>query len=671
MMTIYRRTFCFRNGHYRQRCLWLLLLTLCAQPQYSWSNNTDPEDLFSLSLEELINLPALSVTSNQSESYIERPGIVSFITAEDIKTYGANNLLDLLRRLPNIEVPSLYLFRNNISSVRAQHSDATDTRILILLNGRPMRETYNGGVNSAIYDGFPLSSIQWIEVIRGPGSVLHGSGAFSSVINIVTKTASSTPSVDSTVSYGSFGTKILETSAAARWSELDISGGFKLHAMDGWEYAANDASRAEDFTPTPVYDEMDYGQNLWSATFRTAYQNFSLEYFESRNKTDILGTVPEWPEIESDQTRRFINAGYTHNLNQNWKADFNITYNRFDSFTGPENKTGSEDVLFELSLQGGITEELDLIIGGTTENISWYRNSDPKDDGSDNAQRSFAEFIYRPAEGLRLALGAQYNKAPGADSNTSPRAALTYKFLDKWGIKLLYGEAFRAATSLERFADIENTIEGKDDLNAETIKTSDLQVFYYERNLFTALTYYRSTEKDTIALDFSPVDTGGLITYKNGQEIEYHGVEWEFSWFITDNLTTTGSYSYQSNLDENDQQGTKLTPRHMIKAGISYKTDNGISIGLYDSYFDDYTKMSSAVVFNPDSSSYHHMSANLVFNLNKLANYHSEFNSSITLYADNMLESDPQYAPDVSRKDLNTLPIRSGRAFYLRYQLEM
>ena len=658
---------------YGKRGIWPLALILCMHAQSSWSENQtiDAEDLFSLTLEELVNLPVLSATSKQTENYTQIPGIVSYISSDDIQAYGANNLLDLLRRLPNVDAPSLYVFRNNMTSVRAQHSDSTDTRVLILLNGRPMRETYNGGVNSAIYDGFPLSSIGWIEVIRGPGSVLHGSGAFSSVINIVTKTASSAPRVDTTVSYGSFGTKILDASAAARWEGLDITGGIKLHNMDGWKYEANDASRNEDRTPAPVFDSMDYGQDLWSATFRAVYNNFSLEYFESRNKSDVLGTTPEWPMIESDLTRRFINAGYTHNFSQDWKADVNITYNRFDSFTGEENKTGSEDALLELTLMGAITEQLELIVGGTTENLSWYRNSDPKDDGSDNAQRSYAEIIYRPIEDLRLSLGAQYNKSPGANSNTSPRMAVTYKFLDHWGMKLLYGEAFRAAIQLERFVDIPDILVGKDDLNPETIKTTDLQLFYYNRDLLTALTYYRSTEKDTIALDFSPTLVGDPITYKNGDGVKYHGVEWEFNWYVSDNFTTTGSYSYQSNIDENDQQGSKLTPRHMIKLGVSYQTDNGVSIGLFNSYFEDYTKVSTADIFNPDSSSYHHMSANLVFDLNKLLDYRSDFNSKLSLYADNILESKPLYAPDVSRKDLNTLPIRSGKALYLRYQLEI
>ena len=50
-----------------------------------------------------------------------------------------------------------------------------------------MREVMEGGIKSEIYESFPINVIERIEVIRGPGSVLYGSQAFSGVINVVTK----------------------------------------------------------------------------------------------------------------------------------------------------------------------------------------------------------------------------------------------------------------------------------------------------------------------------------------------------------------------------------------------------------------------------------------------------------------------------------------------------
>ncbi|MBW2714055.1 MAG: TonB-dependent receptor plug domain-containing protein, partial [Deltaproteobacteria bacterium] len=246
----------------------LALAPALAEGPAKYEISTPVEELLELSIAELLRVPLLSATAKQAESYFDSPGIVSYITAEDISQMGANNLQDLLRRLPNVETPSLYLFRNNVTSVRGQQA-ITDTRVLVLLNGRPMRETFNGGVNSPIYDGFPLNLINWIEVIRGPGSVLHGSGAFSSVVNIVTKRATDKPTAKATLSYGSFGTKILDTSGSTTVSDVALSGGLKVFDMDGWRYKARDSAG--------VYDTTDYEQKAWAGTARADYQNFSLE----------------------------------------------------------------------------------------------------------------------------------------------------------------------------------------------------------------------------------------------------------------------------------------------------------------------------------------------------------------------------------------------------------
>ena len=58
--------------------------------------------------------------------------------------------------------------------------------MLILINSRPIREIQEGGNSSELLNTFPISIIEKIEVIRGPGSVLYGSDAFSGVINIIT-----------------------------------------------------------------------------------------------------------------------------------------------------------------------------------------------------------------------------------------------------------------------------------------------------------------------------------------------------------------------------------------------------------------------------------------------------------------------------------------------------
>ena len=59
--------------------------------------------------------------------------------------------------------------------------------VLLLINGRPVREVQEGGIKIEMLETFPVGVIERIEVVKAPGSVLYGSTAFSGVINVITE----------------------------------------------------------------------------------------------------------------------------------------------------------------------------------------------------------------------------------------------------------------------------------------------------------------------------------------------------------------------------------------------------------------------------------------------------------------------------------------------------
>jgi iron complex outermembrane receptor protein len=82
-----------------------------------------------------------------------------------------------VNRTPNSYSP-LYVVRGIVSAFTPQ--------ILMLQNGVPVTTAYIGNKGN-IWGGYPVEHIARIEIIRGPGSALYGSDAFSGVINIITK----------------------------------------------------------------------------------------------------------------------------------------------------------------------------------------------------------------------------------------------------------------------------------------------------------------------------------------------------------------------------------------------------------------------------------------------------------------------------------------------------
>ena len=62
-------------------------------------------------------------------------------------------------------------------------------RVLVLLDGQPTNDNWLGSSYVGYDARTDLEDIERIEVVRGPGSVLYGTNAFSGVINLVTRGA--------------------------------------------------------------------------------------------------------------------------------------------------------------------------------------------------------------------------------------------------------------------------------------------------------------------------------------------------------------------------------------------------------------------------------------------------------------------------------------------------
>ncbi len=170
-----------------------LALPLVTLASLSFSRSSlaqsQPDETFSGTADELLELEQLLVTtaSKSAERIADAPGVVSVISAEDIRNFGARNLLEVLDRAPATYGIGSYLYPQNVLSIRGDVLTHFDNHVLLLFDGRPVRESIYGGLNAAIYTSFPVEAIERIEVIRGPGSVLYGTNAYAGVVNVITK----------------------------------------------------------------------------------------------------------------------------------------------------------------------------------------------------------------------------------------------------------------------------------------------------------------------------------------------------------------------------------------------------------------------------------------------------------------------------------------------------
>jgi outer membrane receptor for ferrienterochelin and colicin len=134
-----------------------------------------------LPFEDLLQVEIRSA-GKREEQIREIPASVTILTREDIARYGWITFEELLRN-----VPGFYLLDNTEDRFIGIRG-AVGGGVQLLVNGiaqHPSLQKTLTGTEIARLD-IPVESIDRVEIIRGPMSVIYGNNAFQGVINVVT-----------------------------------------------------------------------------------------------------------------------------------------------------------------------------------------------------------------------------------------------------------------------------------------------------------------------------------------------------------------------------------------------------------------------------------------------------------------------------------------------------
>ncbi len=160
------------------------------------------------------------------------PASTTVIPASVVELQGANTIDGLLQQVPGIELQSSDAPGENIKvNFRGLTSGFQSKRVLVLQDGRRLNEQYQG---NAEFMTLPASHVERIEILRGPGSALYGSGAMGGVIHITTRRGSTPPQTALSASYGSFSTFSSTLRHAAEFGPLDYAFSAGYLETDGW-----------------------------------------------------------------------------------------------------------------------------------------------------------------------------------------------------------------------------------------------------------------------------------------------------------------------------------------------------------------------------------------------------------------------------------------------------
>jgi iron complex outermembrane receptor protein len=156
------------------------------------------DDLTNLGAEELFKIQVTSV-GRKAQQLSKAPAAVFVLTAEDIRRSGATSIPEALQLVPGLTVLRV---DGRVWIVSARGAARVNSEnMLVMIDGGSLYMPLFSGVMWEVID-LPVDQIAQIEVVRGPGAVMWGPNAVNGVINIITKKATDSLGLSTSVGAG-------------------------------------------------------------------------------------------------------------------------------------------------------------------------------------------------------------------------------------------------------------------------------------------------------------------------------------------------------------------------------------------------------------------------------------------------------------------------------------
>ncbi|HEY9047092.1 MAG TPA: TonB-dependent receptor plug domain-containing protein [Ohtaekwangia sp.] len=173
----------------------LLALSVWSLAATAQTPEKPSDDLYSLSLEELMNVP-INSASKKDETLFDAPLSSYTITRAEIDKAGSTSIMEALRLAPGVivreETNGVYDIHlrgfDNALRYTQQPFTKSDFTTLVMIDNRPV---FNNNLGGTFWESLPIDihDVERIEIVRGPSAPLFGPNAVTGVINIITRRA--------------------------------------------------------------------------------------------------------------------------------------------------------------------------------------------------------------------------------------------------------------------------------------------------------------------------------------------------------------------------------------------------------------------------------------------------------------------------------------------------
>lgn len=589
--------------------------------------------------EIILESSGVTVTASRREQLTSTtPVSLTVMTPRELESRNVFSLDDALRHVSGVQV------KGNQISIRGStgFSYNVGSRVQLLLDGIPLLTPDSDGIP---FEALPFAQVDRIEVLKGPGSALYGSGALGGVVNVITKDFPDQPETTVRTFAGAYEPVRYQT-WLEDWDEADqfrpFYGGSVTHAQqvnEKFGFWANMHYRDD-----VGYLRLNNATSLLGFTKvgwrpRAGLRLDVLASWLWRKKYDYLfwnaawdalnpGILPNGNPAASDNVSSQIGLVPTLTQVLNSKLYYTLKVRLFGVQSRP-----LDDITFKprsaktdgtYGIRYGAEYQLNwnplrdrYLTAGLTFDSNWARSSFFGEDGGASSAflqpqgAAFAQWEQPLIGNLNLVAGARFDLYSISEVETitrvSPKINLFYVFNDRLTARAGYGHGFRTPSLAERFANDEDFgITSNPDIRPE-------ESISYEAGLRSLIPLNAANE---IQLDIAAffneyvnlIESGvnadrGSLWFSNVPDARIQGIEATIdAALLSGKIQARVGYTLLDTETDrlNEQTGIlekaplEFRPRHQFNASLDVQVWKGLEAGF------DYRNVSTPERYNED-----------------------------------------------------------------------
>jgi outer membrane cobalamin receptor len=536
----------------------------------------------------------------------------------DIQDSPALGLGDLLGGETGIDWRTYGNYGGAAEQIQIRGMGADGTQVLV--NGVTINSPSLG---TSDVSSIPTNNIDRVEVVKGSGSVLYGSGASAGIVNIITKS----PRHDQTdlfvtAGYGSENT--YQVCAENGMFVTDQFGYFITAAhystdsfRDNADAENNNASLKLVYEGSDQFNASLYGDlvaqesgspglappNGTQPFFVNGVQLYSSESASLLNRSETKDShlVLKVDADALDWLTVRLQADYTDMESDN--------YSRYYDEWGTRDLIGNRTIVTNevIGLEGNVelnpVDKATLLAGVQYKDYTWERVNNSLDGNGDvsstdttknglHSMGYFGEIHFRPTAFIKANAGIRYEDHSEFGSESLPRFGLIVNPSETTAIKANYGKHFKAPTPNDLFWPYQDygfySVQGNLNLKPETGRHIDVGIEQRLMNnkIVASLTYFEWDIEDKINWIFA----SGAYAPENLNKYEADGFEAGLKIMPYANTLLVLNYTKTDALEETAGgvvRQARYSPDDFFKARLTYTFNFGLDVTTIYRYTSD------------------------------------------------------------------------------------